>query len=184
MRIAPGCCHRLWDEAWSHCRAPSALLIPRRGEAEPSSWAVGSLPTPAWAIVSARNRGCPLGHCNPTLILLAGCFEVPRLEMLSAAGAAQPPAWPELDAGICLQPFPGLIHPWWTSAPLTASSCCWRPPLLGKHNISSPKERGIDVGCLSLVMHPAGTAPSGHGTQHATHLLCCWHSAALGSCKR
>ena len=80
--VTPGCCRCLWDQGWSLCRAPSAPLIPLRAESEPSSWAVGSLPAPAWAAVSTHNRGCPLGHGNPTLILLAGCFEVPRLEML------------------------------------------------------------------------------------------------------
>lgn len=142
VRVTPGCCCCLWDEARTHCRAPSALLIPLRGEAEPSSRAAGSLRAPARAVVSAHNRGCPLGHCNPSPILPAGCFEVPGLETLSSAGARL-----ELDARLCRQPFPGFIHLWWTSAPLTASSCCWRSPLLlGEHNLSSPKEIELLLG--------------------------------------
>lgn len=91
-----GVCHTRmlpcpWDEVWSHCTAP-ALLIPLRGEAEPSSWAVGSLPTLAQAVVSTHKHSCPLGHCNLTPILLAGCFEVPRLEMLSSVGTRDLPS--------------------------------------------------------------------------------------------
>lgn len=123
----------------------SALLMPLGG----------SLPTPARAVVSGHKCGCPPGHCNPTVTLRARCFEVPRLEMLSSAGSRDlPSAVPRIH--------PSLVHS-------STADCCLQPLEISSPWETQPKERGIDVVCLSfLLMHPAGMAPStcGQGTQH------------------
>lgn len=145
---------------------------PPWGEAETSSWAAGSLPAPARAVVSGHKCGCPLGHCNPTVTLWARCFEVARLETLNSAGSRDlPSAVPRIH--------PSLVH-------ISTADCCLQPLEISSPWETQPKERGVDVRCLSfLLMHPAGMAPStrGQGTQHPNCLLCWWHSAALGSGK-